>query len=104
MKKQMMMYVYLGVGVLVMISIVIGLRWVVGSLGQPQVQVIDVATSRVRPAGAMDHPSSCYSCEKQYDPRDAWQGQKSKCFSCEQDYATRGGSETPFDAHPIRYY
>lgn len=52
-------------------------------------------------SGVYDHPSKCYDCEANYaDQNDAWQGQKSKCFSCETDPHLN----TPFDAHPIRYY
>lgn len=48
----------------------------------------------------MDHPSKCYSCEAQLGEAGAWQGQKTKCFSCEQSEHI----ESPYDAHPIRYY
>lgn len=64
------------------------------------VQNVDVQNIEPDTPQYMDHPSKCYSCERQLGEENAWQGQKTKCFSCEQSKHI----ETPYDAHPIRYY
>ncbi len=55
---------------------------------------------------AIDHPSKCISCEKQYPSQCAWRGQKSKCYSCEIDALRRSGGDecAVFNEHPIKYY
>ena len=57
-------------------------------------------------SSALDHPTKCISCEKQFKPQCAWRGQPSKCFSCEADALRRsGGNECAvFNEHPIKYY
>lgn len=56
-------------------------------------------------SGVLDHPTKCFSCERQFSSDMAWMGQNTKCFSCEQDLIARTGNvQSAFDAHPIKYY
>lgn len=57
-------------------------------------------------SSALDHPSKCIDCERQYPSQCAWRGQKTKCFSCETEALKRsGGNECAvFNEHPIKYY
>lgn len=57
-------------------------------------------------SSALDHPSKCFSCERQYPPQSAWRGGKTKCFSClKQAYDLSGGNECAvFNEQPIKYY
>lgn len=56
-------------------------------------------------SNALDHPTKCFSCEKQFPPELAWKGQNTKCFDCEKDMITRTGNvSAAFQAHPIKYY
>ena len=36
--------------------------------------------------GYQTNPSKCFSCEKQFNPNEAWMGQPSKCFDCERQF------------------
>lgn len=55
---------------------------------------------------ALNHPTKCFDCEKQFAPACAWRGQKTKCYSCEkQALQLSGGNECAvFNEHPIKYY
>ena len=57
-------------------------------------------------SSALDHPTKCVSCEKNFTPQCAWRGQPSKCFSCETDALRRSGGDecAVFNEHPIKYY
>ncbi len=97
-----MIYIYMAV--LVVISILVLVLSLRVNVRVNESATVDVAAANVA-TGVLDHPSKCFDCESSYaDQKDAWRGQKTRCFSCELDYAARGGPETPFDAHPIRYY
>lgn len=64
------------------------------------------ATTKEPFGSALNHPTKCFDCEKQYVPQYAWVGQSTKCFSCEQQaLRTSGGNPSAvFDTHPIKYY
>lgn len=57
-------------------------------------------------SSALDHPTKCISCEKQFTSKCAWRGQATKCFSCEKDALIRSGGDecAVFNEHPIKYY
>lgn len=50
----------------------------------------------------IDHPGSCFSCERALPANLKYLGQRSKCMTCEADMISRGRPGE--DAHPIRYY
>jgi hypothetical protein len=55
---------------------------------------------------ALDHPTKCVDCERQFPPNYAWMGQKTKCYSCEKQafHMSGGDPSAVFDEHPIKYY
>jgi hypothetical protein len=57
-------------------------------------------------SGVLDHPTKCFSCERELPPDLAWLGQKTSCFSCETDLIQRNGGDprAAFDAHAMRFY
>lgn len=63
-------------------------------------------TSREDFGNALNHPTKCFDCEKQYTPQYAWVGQATKCFSCEQQALRMSGGDASavFNEHPIKYH
>jgi hypothetical protein len=55
---------------------------------------------------ALNHPTKCFDCEKQFPPELAWMGQKTKCYSCEKQafHMSGGNPSSVFSEHPIKYY
>lgn len=56
-----------------------------------------------------DHPTKCFSCEKdaiaRYGPEWGWLGQKTKSFDAEREMIRMTGSiGSAIDTHPIKYY
>ena len=53
---------------------------------------------------SMPHPSSCFSCEKQYGDKFKHLGQSTKCFSCEKDLKENYGPEYAMYGNPSKCF
>lgn len=59
--------------------------------------------------GVLDHPSKCFSCERditeRMGPEWAWMGQDTKSFDAEREMIRNTNDiASAFATHPIRYY